>query len=209
MHIGLTGGLGCGKSTALRTFAAAGARVFDTDAKAHDLLTHDHPTRQAIHHAFGAGVFNPAGGIDRAALARMVFADPVQLRLLEAILHPRIRQAWMQVLADRPPLAVIEIPLLFENNLQDHFNLTVCIACQERVQRERLQARGLALAQINQRLQQQLPLTEKTQRADVVLWNDGSPEHLARQVHHLLAGLPVTTSHPATRATPNEKAFNG
>jgi len=183
--VGLTGGIGCGKSSALAAFAACGVRVLDTDGIVRGLLTDDGDVRGAIRGAFGYGVMAADGSVDRGAVARIVFDNPQLLRRLEDILHPRVRAVWMQAVAENQGALVVEIPLLFEKNLGQFFDWTICLACSPDLQIERLLARGMSREQIFKRLEQQLPLEEKVRRADVVIFNDGTKEHLEQQVRLL------------------------
>lgn len=186
MNIGLTGGIGCGKSTALRFFADAGARVVEADAVVRQLLEADAGVAAAIRDGFGNKVFTDAGKIDRAALGRSVFHDSDALAKLESILHPRVREVWMRELHLKYPLLVVEIPLLFEKGLQVHFDKTVCLACNPATQRERLLGRGMSESQFQLRKQRQLSMDEKMRLADTVLINEGSLDHLRAQVLHLV-----------------------
>ncbi|MCD8482100.1 MAG: dephospho-CoA kinase [Verrucomicrobia bacterium] len=112
MNVGLTGGIGCGKSTALKFFSEAGASVLDTDCVAKELLDTDREVRQGVLELFGAGVFTSEGKVDRAALASMVFSNSDKLRALESLVHPKVRTVWQQRLSQNHPLLVVEIPVV-------------------------------------------------------------------------------------------------
>ena len=185
-RIGLTGGIGCGKSTALEFFRSSGAVTFEADAVVRELLAGDVETQKAIRHAFGAGVFDSEGKVDRAALAGIVFSSDQALVLLESILHPQVRRSWQDLCRSHEPLVVVEIPLLFENNLQTDFDFTICLSVSPELQTSRLRQRGLSLSQINQRRERQWPLARKMKQADVVFVNEGSKSHLGEQVGELL-----------------------
>lgn len=186
-QIGLTGGMGCGKSTALRSFQRLGAVVVDTDVLAREILEQDSSVKEALVAAFGEAVLDGQGNIDRAVLGRTVFGNSRDLRVLETLVHPRVREKWMAYLRRAHPILVVEIPLLFENALEACFTHTVCVACTPEVQMRRLMARGLPESEIMHRLQRQLPLEEKVRRADITLYNNGSVEHLEEQITRALA----------------------
>lgn len=189
MKIGLTGGIGCGKSSALVFFREAGAHTLETDAIVRDLLATDTELIEEVKGAFGAAVLDSEGRVDRAALGRRVFSNPEALVLLESLVHPRVRQHWMRALREKHELLVVEIPLLFEKDLQDHFSLTICVSSHPEVQSDRLKAKGLTESQIQYRKQHQLGLDEKMARASIVLFNNGKLEHLQEQVDWVMKEL--------------------
>jgi len=186
MNIGLTGGLGCGKSTALAFFREAGAVTVDTDALVHDFLRSDEELITELREAFGDEILDAQGMIDRSKLARKVFNNSEALALLESLVHPRVRSVWMRKLGESHPVLVVEIPLLFEKELQENFSLTVCLSCDPEVQHKRLKAKGMSNSQIQQRKLRQLSLDDKMRRADIILYNNGSLEHLREQVGHVM-----------------------
>lgn len=182
MKVGLTGGIGCGKSTVLRMCAERDALVVESDAIVRELLATDQEVIQSVRECFGDGVVDGEGKIDRARLGSMVANDSDKLSRLESILHPIVRRVWTWKVAEQDTLAVVEIPLLFEKNLQELFDLTVCVASSPQVQMKRLRARGLSDSQIQWRQQRQLPLPRKMELADVVLLNNGTLQHLNEQL---------------------------
>jgi len=187
MILGLTGGIGCGKSTATAMIAERGFRALDSDAIVREKLLKDPEVLAAIRGRFGGAVFAPDGALDRAAIARRVFEDDEALRWLEGLLHPRVRACWQVAFAAEPGASwVVEVPLLFENSLQNWFDLTVCVASDHAVQLARLEQRGLPPQLARQRILRQLPLTQKIELADFVLLNDGSPDFLRDQVAALV-----------------------
>lgn len=186
MRLGLTGGMGCGKSTALRFFAEAGAATLETDAEAKKALQFPEVKAELRRH-FEGHIFDAEGNVDRARLAHIVFQYPERLRTLESVLHPVVRRVWLDFLAQGHPVTVVEIPLLFEKELHSHFDMTACVAAHPSTQFERLRQRGVHPEQISLRLRQQMPLEEKVRRADIVLWNDGAREHLQAQISRLCA----------------------
>ena len=189
MNIGLTGGIGCGKSTALSFFRQAGAEVIETDAIVRQLLASDQELIQSVKNNFGAEVIDGEGKVDREKLARKVFNNSEALASLESLIHPRVREYWIRALGENHPVLIVEIPLLFEKDLQEHFTLTICLSSHPEVQEQRLKARGMSESQIQYRKERQLSLKEKTRRADIVLHNNGSLEHLKEQVEQVMKRL--------------------
>ena len=175
--LGLTGGVGMGKSTAAGLLLQHGARVVDTDEIARELVQPGQPALAEIRREFGGEVFLPDGSLNRAALAEKVFVDETARKKLEAILHPRIRERWSAQVAtwrkENVPLAVVVIPLLFETQAEGAFDKIICIACSPQSQRERLQARGWADDQIRRRIASQLPVEHKMTRSHFVVWTEG------------------------------------
>jgi dephospho-CoA kinase len=183
--IGITGGIGCGKSTFAHILAEIlGAPLFDTDACARELLDSDPEVRVLVQRDILANAYGADGRPDRRAIRELVFHNPAAKARLEKILHPRVRQRWMRQAADhrtRRESFLVEIPLLFETGAQDFFDHTLTVACSEATQLHRVTARGLDLAEARAILRNQLPITEKSNRSDLVVWNDGSLENLRRQ----------------------------
>jgi dephospho-CoA kinase len=183
MILGLTGGLGCGKSTAAKIFAAHGFATMDSDAIVRDVVLKEAAIIAAIRERLGAEVLTAAGEVDRRLVARRVFADPEALRWLEVLVHPRVFAHWRAGLASAPDKSwVLEVPLLFEKSLQNWFDFTVGVASDASVQLARLEQRGLPPPLARQRISQQLPLAQKIELADFVLLNDGSLDFLREQV---------------------------
>jgi len=184
---GLTGGVGMGKSTAAGFFSRRGACVVDTDAIARELVQPGQPALAEIQNLFGQNLTGPDGQLRRDELARIVFADGVARRKLEAILHPRIRQRWTRQIEDWRPenhsLALVVIPLLFETGAETEFDQVICVACSTSTQRERLRQRGWPDGQIQQRIAAQMPAEQKISRSDLVIWTEGLPD-----VHELQVG---------------------
>lgn len=188
-RIGLTGGIGSGKSLVGDFLKTQGVPVIDADTVVHQLLAEDAPVRTAIRETFGADIFTPDGRVDRPKLGAQVFAHPDRRRVLEGLLHPPTRVAidrFFEAHAEAP-LAVAMIPLLFESGLQDRYDETWLVVATEAQQMERLQAtRGLSREEALARIHAQMPLDEKKARADVLIDNTGSPEATQRQVSALL-----------------------
>ena len=188
--LGLTGGIGMGKSTAAQFFRQHGAQVVDTDELARRLVEPGQPALAEIQSVFGGNLVSGDGRLRREALARIVFTDPAARHRLENILHPRIRECWLAQLAiwreENRPLAVVVIPLLFETQSESHFNKTACVACSTAKQHQRLAERGWSPEQIQQRVAAQWPIEHKITRADFVIWTDGPPETQAGQIDRIL-----------------------
>lgn len=190
MKLGLTGGMGCGKSTAARFFEELGYARIDSDAVIREEVLPQAPVRAAIREKFGEKVFTAGGQVDRVALAGIVFYDDSALRWLEDLLHPRLHDVWRVRFAAQPAARlVVEVPLLFEKSLQNWFDFTVCVISSPPCQLARLEERGIPKALAEQRISKQLPLAQKMELADFVLSNDGSPDFLRDQVAKLVARL--------------------
>ena len=191
--IGLTGGIGMGKSTTDQLLRQRGVSVVDTDLIAHQIVEPGQPALLEIQNAFGDQVIGHDGRLRRDELARLVFADPAQRKILEDILHPRIRESWLGQIAEwraeGKPLAVVDIPLLFETAAEKYFDATICVACSAATQNKRLRQRDWSSEQINQRIAAQWPVEQKMSRADFVVWTDGALEADAQQLEKILAGL--------------------
>lgn len=182
--IGLTGNIASGKSAVSAILADFGAMVVDADKVAHGVLAAGTDEVGAVALRFGTGVLTPDGGVDRAALAKVVFADPVALADLEAIVHPgvrlRIREHLDRSTAD---VAVIEAIKLLEGPLVEWVDAVWVVAAPRAVRIERLVAeRGMSRPDAEARVDAQNPEADKIARADVVLVNDGSLDALRRQV---------------------------
>ncbi len=183
--VGLTGGIGSGKSTVAECFAAQGVPVIDTDVIARQLTAPGSEALDAIRTAFGETVMQSDGTLDRDALRRRVFADAAARHQLEAILHPRIRQVVEQALAAlAAPYALIVIPLLVETGgYRDRLSRVLVVDCPEELQIARVMARsGLAEDEVKPILAAQTGRAERLAVADDVIMNTASPEVLRSQV---------------------------
>lgn len=190
MILGITGGMGCGKSTAARRFEARGYRRLDSDALVRERVLPAADVQDRLRERYGSAVYTPDGTLDRMLLASRIFADEEERRWLESIVHPKVFALWREALASEPALDwAVEVPLLFEAGLEIWFDFTVCVACAPEEQLVRLERRGLARALAGQRISKQLPLARKIELADFVLWNDGSPEFLHEQVDRLIVSF--------------------
>jgi dephospho-CoA kinase len=183
---GLTGGAGMGKSTSAQLLRERGVPVVDTDELARQVVEPGQPALAQIQKAFGQEIVDPGGALRREELARRVFADPGARLELEAILHPPIRRLWMARLeewrAEGRTVGVVVIPLLFETSAEGSFSATICVACSEATQRERLLARGWTSIQLEQRIMAQWPIEKKISRASFLVWTEGPLEVHAEQL---------------------------
>ena len=190
MMLGLTGGIGCGKSTAARFFEEAGYRRIDTDEIIKNEVLHQPEVEAAIAQRLGPQTLTASGRVDRAAVAKIVFSDDVALCWLEELTHPLLHAILRAKLAEAPQFDhVVEVPLLFEKHLENWFDFTVCVSTTLQLQLARLEERGLPKALAEQRISKQLPLVQKLELADYVLLNDGTPDFLRDQIQRLAAQL--------------------
>jgi dephospho-CoA kinase len=192
--VGLTGGMGSGKSTALAALEQLGAAVLSSDAVVHELYE-GAQLREAVVARWGPEVA-PAGVVDRAAVAERAFADAQERSWLEQLLWPLVGARVAAWLADvrggarqgaTPRAAVVEVPLLFEAGMEELYDATIAVIAEEPVRRERASARGHALA--DERAARQLSQREKARRATFVVRNDGSVDDLRQELSAVLDKL--------------------
>ncbi len=181
MVIGLTGGIGCGKSAAAACFARRGFQVIDADALAREVLTSPACVDQLVRR-WGQACLMGEGSPDRVWIAAKVFAEPAERAFLESITHPEVARRRALAVADRSRHHVVEIPLLFEKNLAAEFDAVVCVSSSEPVRFLRLERRGLSPSAARARMDSQDPLVEKVKKSDYVLFNDGDLDFLDAQV---------------------------
>jgi dephospho-CoA kinase len=189
--VGLTGGLGAGKSTALAALERLGAATLSTDAVVHELYASDE-LRDAVVARWGDAVA-PGGVVDRSAVAARAFADQGERAWLEGLLWPRVAArvaAWRREVASRTPparAAVVETPLLFEAGMESVYDATLAVIADEEVRRARAAARGHD--RVDERAARQLSQEEKARRATYVVLNDGTAEELERKLSDVLEKL--------------------
>jgi dephospho-CoA kinase len=192
--IGLTGGIGAGKSTALESLERLGAAVLSTDAVVHGLYG-EQELRDVVVERWGEQVA-PGGVVDRAAVARHAFASEEDRRWLEDVLWPMVGARVAAWLADvreagdegtAPRAAVVEVPLLFESGMGELYDATIAVVSEETVRAERARARGHA--KLDERAARQLTQEEKARRATFVVRNDGTREDLERELSAVLDKL--------------------
>lgn len=190
MNIGLTGGIGCGKSTVVALFEEAGWLTIESDTIVRELLRQDTALIETLAARWGDDCQLPSGAIDRKAVAKIVFEDAEELRWLENELHPRVRCDWKQQIRDHPQAdTLVEIPLLFEKRLESEFDFTVCVHSPESVVESRMKARGYSREELVRRRRHQMPIKDKIRRADFVITNAGDLAFLKQQIAHLLNRL--------------------
>ena len=195
IRIGVTGGIGMGKSSASEFLAHRGVPIIDSDILAREMVKPGSQALLEIHATFGPGMLTPQGELDRTTLAAKIFGDEEARKKLESILHPRIRSAWseqIRMLAEegRATTAAVVIPLLFETGAQASFDKIICVASSAGTQKKRLLQRGLSEVQIQARNAAQWPVSKKMDLSDFVLWNDGSLDVLGQQIDLVFASLP-------------------
>ena len=188
--LGLTGGVGMGKSTAARQLKKVGLPVVDSDDLAREAVQPGTDGLAEIADEFGEGFLKADGSLDRDKMASTVFQDEAARKRLEAIIHPRVRTVWEKQIdqwrEQKRPVGVVVIPLLFEVDLQDSFDAVLCVACTANTQRARLRERNWNDAQITARIAAQMDIAQKMDLADHVLWNEGAPELLMDQMKEIL-----------------------
>ena len=190
--VGLTGGIGAGKSTVARLLESKGAVVLDTDAVARQVTRPGTPTHAAILDRFGAAIEGPDGEIDRARLAEMVFSDPAALADLDALVHPAVAAAVDDRLAEEAgsDVVVLEVPLLVEAGWTTRTPVVVVVDCPEELAVRRLvEQRGMPEADVRRRMAAQASRAERLAHADIVITNDGSLDELVRRVDEAWAVL--------------------
>ena len=186
--VGLTGGIGAGKSEALAALGRLGAETLSTDRVAHELLD-DPALRAKLTDRWGEEVA-ASESVDRARVAAIVFEDPGELGWLESELHPRVGEKvaeWRDSLKPETGVAVVEVPLLFESEMEDVFDAVICVVADDAIRERRLAERGQP--GLEGRSERQLNQDEKAARADYVVVNDGTLEELERELAALLERL--------------------
>jgi len=190
--VGLTGGIGSGKSTVAVLLAAHGAVILDADAFARDAVREGTDALAAVVQRFGEEVVGPDGELDRARLASVVFADRGALADLEAIIHPEVRRMiadGIQSHLDTDDVVVLVNPLLIEMGTHRDCDVVVVVSASPETQVERSVARGMDEPDARARLEAQLPLDERARAADVLLDNEGTIEELETEVDVLWRDL--------------------
>jgi dephospho-CoA kinase len=184
LRIGLTGGIGSGKSTVSGLLAAHGAVIVDADRIAREVVEPGTPGLAAVAEAVGSGVLTPDGALDRPALAAVVFADAEARRRLDGIVHPLVRARAVELAAAAPPDAVLvnDVPLLVETGQAASYDLVLVVEADEETRVARLVQRGLTEGEARARIAAQAGDEQRRAVADVVLDNSGTPEELAAQV---------------------------
>ena len=192
LRVGLTGGIGAGKSEVSRRLAAQGAVIIDADAAARDVVAPGTPGLTEVIEVFGPGVLLPDGTLDRARLGDLVFADPEQRARLNEIIHPRVgaRMSELEQAADPTAIVVHDVPLITENGLASAYDVVVVVDVPPRTQIDRLvKQRGMTRDQAKARIAAQATREQRLAIADMVVDNSSSLTELDRQVGDLWAEL--------------------
>lgn len=194
LSVGLTGGIGSGKSSVVRMFAELGARVIDSDEITHELLEPGQAVHDTVVSEFGPGIVAPDGSIDRKALGAIVFNDPELRRALNALVHPTVVRRQDEFLRnaraeDPNAVAIVDAALMIETGSYRKYDRLVLVLCSRSQQHARLQARGLSDAEIEARISAQMPLEDKVTYADFVIDNSGTLDATRRQVEEVWARL--------------------
>ena len=183
---GLTGGVGMGKSTVSRLLSEMGVAWVDSDDLARSVVEPSQPALDMIRDEFGDEYIGPQGNLDRSKMASLIFENEGQRKKLEGIIHPMVRNLWKEKVEqwrlDRFNKGVVIIPLLFEVSLEVEFDRIICVASTGETQIERLKVRGWEAGQIGSRIRSQISITEKMERSDYVIWNEGSIKALKKQL---------------------------
>jgi dephospho-CoA kinase len=191
--VGLTGGIGMGKSTSARLLAERGVPVVDTDVLARDVVAPGQPALEELKAIFGPDVIGADGALRREHVAQIVFADPARRQQLEAVLHPRIRQRWLELAEqwrrEQRDLGVVIIPLLYETGAGPEFDAVICVGCSAGSQRGRLRERGWNDQEIDRRQAAQWPTAKKMDLADYLIWTEPPLEAHAAQLERVLQSL--------------------
>lgn len=184
MYLGLSGGIGSGKSTVAKIFADLGAVVIDADAIAKEVLEPGQVGYENVLLAFGETLLDTFGNIDRKILASLVFQDAEKLLKLESIVHPAVIARVSEIRESLPDTSIVvyDTPLLVEKQLQDQFDEVLIVSADEDIRKERLVQRGLDLADIEARMANQVTDIQRTAVADFVIINNGSMKELREQV---------------------------
>jgi dephospho-CoA kinase len=202
IKVGLTGGIATGKSTTLERWRFLGAASLDADEYAHRALTPDTPTWDEVVRTFGNEILNEDRTVNRPKLGDIVFADDGKREALNRIIHPAVDRMWKEDIErlkreGQAEFVVFGIPLLYEVAAESQFDCVVTVACSEQTQLSRLAMKGLNETQARARIRAQWPLAAKMDRADFVIWNDGTPEVLHQQAEIIWATIKETYHAPS------------
>ena len=187
MKVGLTGGIGAGKSTVADLFSKRGAVVIRSDELARQVIEPETPGQKQVISRFGIEILNDKGSIDRAKLAQIVFKDDVALKDLENIVHPLVRKRTNQLMSEQTSETIIinEIPLLLEKNMESLFDFLVIVISSEKNRLERLLQRGVSEDQAKARMAKQVDDQARKAAADFLIVNDGNLDQLDADVQKI------------------------
>jgi dephospho-CoA kinase len=184
VYLGLSGGIGSGKSTVAKIFADLGAVVIDADAISREVLEPGQIGYENTILTFGESVLSESGSVDRKKLAELVFQNPAQLAKLEAIIHPAVIARVAQIRESLPASAIVvyDTPLLVEKNLKSQFDKVIIVLADEQIRKDRLVTRGLELPDIEARISNQATDSQRSDVADYIINNDGTLAQLQDNV---------------------------
>ena len=187
MYLGISGGIGSGKSTAAKMFADLGAVHIDADAIAKEVLEPGQLGYESALDQFGDSILDSSGHIDRKELAKLVFNDPAKLAQLEAIVHPAVIARVTQIRESLPESTIVlyDTPLMLEKGLQEQFDKVIMVLAPVESRESRLLERGLSKPDITARMRNQVSDQERKEAADFILVNDGSLAQLRSQVEQV------------------------
>ena len=188
---GLTGGVGMGKTAAGRLLNTLGVQSIDSDGLARKVVEPGQPALDEIKNNFGEEVLDYQGRLDRSKMASIIFGDEVQRRRLEDIIHPRVKELRVKQVAewraDNVGVGIVIIPLLYEVKAEVEFDKIICIACAPNTQFKRLRDRGWSDGQIKARVSAQMDISEKMDRSDHLVWNEGVKSVMCEQLKQIIA----------------------
>ena len=193
--VGLTGGMGSGKSLAAKFFAEQGAHIIDADQLSRELVRPGHPALKEIVDAFGEDILEPSGYLDREALAKIIFDDTENKSALEAILHPKIivreQEKYLSISASNPAaIVIVDAALLIESGNYKNVDKVIVVQSREEQQIQRILSRGLqSYDQAIARIKNQMSFEEKSKYADYILDNQSQEEDLRQKVQEIYAKL--------------------
>jgi len=200
--VGLTGGIGSGKSTVAHMLEDRGAIVVDADEVAHRVIAPGAPGHEKVVERFGPNVLAPGGDVDREALASIVFADPAARRDLEAIVHPEVRRMFAEEAEryrDTDKVVVLSAPLIVETGIYPLFEVVIVVSTRIETQVQRLvRERGMLEEDVRARIAAQLPLEAEAEVADVIVDNEGTLDELEGQVDRVWEDLQARAIRSAT-----------
>ncbi len=196
--IGLTGGIACGKSTISRMLKDQGIPLVDADEIAREVVKAGSPGLRSVEQVFGSQFISEDGNLDRRKLGQHVFGHPELLQKLEGILHPLIREETRRRRMHEDlgaPLAIYDIPLLFETKAQDQFDQIIVVSCTKEQQKERLRRKtDWSEDEIEMRIASQIPIQFKEQEADFTVFNNRDEQHLLKEFNRLMEWLQTLKS---------------
>jgi len=193
--VGLTGGMGSGKSLAAKFFAEQGAHIIDADQISRDLVRPGQPALKEIVDVFGEDILDPSGNLDREALAKIIFEDTEKKSILEAILHPKVlareRENYLSISTSNPSaIVIVDAALLIESGNYKNVDKVIVVQSKEEEQVQRILSRGSqSYDQAIARIKNQMSFEDKSKYADYILDNQSKPEDLRQKVHEIYAKL--------------------